>query len=120
MVSSNTTSSQELNSSALLAWGIMRQGPHDDVQPLCRSAVEMDKKCASLGALKPQDIGEFTFMDDDLMIDYCLFKVTDVTETMAHTCHLQSSPQILIGIILFSALALWKAPQLIYYSCRLL
>lgn len=120
MVSSNTSSSQELNSSALLAWGIMRQGPHDATEPLCGSSVEMVKKCGSLGALKPHDIGEFTFMDEDLLIDYCLFKVTDVTKTLAHTCHLQSSPQILIGIILFSALALWKAPQLTCHSRRML
>jgi len=41
-------------------------------------------------------------MDKDLVIDYCLFKTTDVTKTLAHTCHLQSSLQLLIGIILFS------------------
>jgi hypothetical protein len=99
MVSSNTSSPQELNSSALLAWGIIKQGPHDAAQPLCLSSLEMGKKCNSIGT---QDIGEFTFMDKDLVIDYCLFKTTDVTKTLAHTCHLQSSPQLLIGIILFS------------------
>jgi len=120
MVSSNTSSSQELNSSALLAWGIINQGPDSAGQPLCLSSPEMGKKCNSIFSLKPQDIGEFTFMDNDLVIDYCLFKITDVTKTLTHTCHLQSSPQLLIGIILFSDFALWKAPQLIFYSRRML
>ena len=113
MVSSNTSSSQQLNSSALLAWGIIKQGPHGAAQPLCLSSLDMAQKCSSLGDLNPQNIGYFTYMDDDLLIDYCLFKATEVTETLVHTCHLQSSPQILIGITLLSALTLRKILQLI-------
>lgn len=80
----------------------------------------MVKKCSSLDALNPQNIGEFVYLDDDLVIDYCLFKDTDAIETLVNTCHLQSSPQILIGITLFSALTLRKVLQLICDSRRML
>lgn len=103
MVSSNTSSSQQLNSSALLAWGIIEQGAHDAEQPLCLATPGMRKKCNSLGRMKPEDTGDFVYMDEDLVINYCLFKATDGIETRAHTCHLQSSPRILIGITLFLA-----------------
>lgn len=120
MVSSNTSSSQQLNSSALLAWGIKKQKDHAPAQPLWEWSLDMVKKCSSLDALNPQNIGGFVYLDDDLVIDYCLFKATDVVEKLVNTCHLQSSPQILIGITLFSALTLRKVLQLICDSRRML
>lgn len=103
MVSSNTSSSQQLNSSTLLAWGIIKQQNYAG-QPLCVSSLDMKKKCSSLDALNPQNIGEFTYLDDDLVIDYCLFKATDVIKTLVNTCQLQSSPQILIVVACFNAI----------------
>ena len=101
MISSNTSSSQRLNSSALLAWGILKQGPHDAAQPLCLSDERMEAKCDELDRLNSENIGEVTVLDKDLVIDYCLFKPTDVGETLVKTCHLQCSPQILIGTVSF-------------------
>lgn len=101
MISSNTSSSQRLNSSALLAWGILTQGPRDAAQPLCISDERMEVKCDELEKLNSGNIGEVTFLDKDLVIDYCLFKPTDVVERLVKTCHLQCSPQILIGTVSF-------------------
>ena len=100
MISSNTSSSQRLNSSALLAWGILKQGHHSAAQPLCLSE-RMEVKCDELEKLNSGNIGEVTFLDKDLVIDYCLFKPTDVVERLVKTCHLQCSPQILIGTVSF-------------------
>ena len=102
MVSSNTSSSQHLNSSAVLAWGIIKQVAYSAARPLCLASVDMAERCSSLDALNSQKQSEFTFMDNDLVIDYCLFKANDVNENLVKTCHLQSSPQILIGITPFS------------------
>lgn len=120
MVSSNTSSSQQLNSSAVLARGIIKQGPHDAPQPLCMANVEMAKACSSLHTLNDQKQSKFVFMDKDLVIDYCLFKATDVSETLLKTCHLESSPQILIGITIFSDISCRTELQLICHSrCKL-
>ena len=78
-----------------LDWGIRSETPGEEAHFLCDGDPTMSEKCAAIDKLTSQTTGPITFRGHT--IDYCLFKPVEVYESQVKTCHLQGSPQILLG-----------------------
>ncbi|KAL8659177.1 MAG: hypothetical protein Q9226_000584 [Calogaya cf. arnoldii] len=93
MISHNETTM--VNDSTYLSWGIESAAHDSRAHYLCDDDPTTAKQCNTLPRLTPATIGPVTIKEKN--IDYCLYKPIDSSAAQAKKCHLQGSPQILLG-----------------------